>query len=262
MIINNYLNKIENAEIKSVAKALTIIEYMSENGNNITLKEISKGLEIPKSTVAGLLKTLEQYNFINKLENNKYELGIYLFELGTKVRRKINLDVVAQPHLEKLAEDAKETVNLGVLDKGEVLLLDKYQPSSGFQIGAQIGTRIEPHCIALGKALLAHLTEDEINKIYSDKTLIKKTKYTITELDELKEELKKIKRRGYAVDNEELMEDMRCIAAPIYNNEGQNIASISISTLVSRLKNDKLENKKELLIKTARKISYELGYNT
>lgn len=235
---------------------------MSENGNNVSLKEISQGLEIPKSTVGGLLKTLEQYNFVNKLDSNKYELGLYLFELGTTVRKKINLDVVAKPYLEKLAENAKETVNLGVLDKGEVLLLDKYQPSTGFQIGAQIGTRLEPHCVGLGKVLLAHLSEEKFDNLYSNKQLTKKTKYTITDIKELKKELSEIKNKGYGVDNEELMEDMRCIAAPIYNNEGENIAAISISTLVSRLKNDKLENKKELLINTAKKISYELGYTT
>lgn len=260
--MSNNIENINNAEIKSVAKALTIINYMSKKSENVSLKQITEDLGLPKSTLAGLLKTLEQYNFVNKLENNKYELGIYLFELGTQVRKKINLDRIAKSHLEKLADEIKETVNLGILDKDEVLLLDKYIPSTGFQIGAQIGTRIEAHCIALGKVLLSDLTEQEINEIYEDRILTKKTKNTITNLGELKEELKIIKEQGYAVDNEELLEDMRCIAAPIYNNIGDIVAAVSITTLVSRLTNEKLENKKGHLLYAAHKISKELGYDS
>lgn len=259
--MNNHIENINEAEIKSVAKALTIINYMSEKSENVSLQQITKDLGLPKSTLAGLLKTLEQYNFVDKLENNKYELGIYLFELGTQVRKKIKLDVIAKPHLEKLANEIKETVNLGILDKCEVLLLDKYIPSTGFQIGAQIGTRLEAHSIALGKVLLSHLTDEEINNLYKDKTLTKNTPNTITDLEELKEELKIIKRQGYAVDNEELLQDMRCIAAPIYNNVGDIIAAASITTLVSRLTNEKLENKKGHLMYAVHKISKELGYD-
>ncbi len=232
---------------------------MSDKENNVTLKELTEELGFPKSTISGLLKTLEQYDFVNKV-NNKYELGIHLFELGTKVRKNTKLDVVARPYLEDLADKIKETVNLGILDNGKVLLLDKYMPSSGFQIGAQIGTRLEPHCIALGKVLLANLSERKIDNIYKDQELTKKTDHTITDYEELKKELKKIKDQEYAVDNEELLEDMRCIAAPIYNGGGENIAAISITTLVSRLKNEKLENKKGQLRYAARKISKDLGY--
>lgn len=261
--MNNYIEKIEEAEIKSVAKALTILDYMSNNGKNVTLKKLTEELRMPKSTIAGLLKTLKQYNFVDEIKNNEYGLGIHLFELGSKARGKININVVARPYLEELAEETQEQVNLAILDHHyhEVLLLDQFRPLTGFQIGAQIGTRIELHCTALGKVLLSNLPEEKVEKIYKNRKLTKKTPYTITNIDDLKIELRKIKEQEFAVDNQELIEGMKCISAPIFNNLGENVAAISISSLVSRLQKEKLVNKKEHLVYAAHKISKKLYHN-
>jgi len=259
-IINHYQSKINQAEIKSVAKALSIIDYINKN-DKVTLQDISKNIEIPKSTALGIIKTLEQFCYINKLEDKKYELGIYLFELGNNVRKKINLDVIAKPYLEKLAEETGETVNLAILDKEEVLLLDKYKPDYGFQIGAQIGTRLKPHCIAVGKVLISHLSEDALDEIIETNGLQKKTYNTITDREELIKHLKTVREEGFAEDNGELMEDMKCIAAPIFDHHGINIAAISISSLESKLKGNKFKKAKKLLLQSSRQISTDLGYN-
>jgi len=259
VIINNYKDKIDNAEIKSVAKALSIIDYISKN-DETTLQNISRDIGIPKSTALGILKTLEQFKYIDKLDGKKYELGIYLFELGNNVRKKINLDVIAKPYLEKLAEEIGETVNLAILDNNEVLLLDKYKPDYGFQIGAQIGTRLKPHCIAVGKVLISHLNEEELDKLIEKNGLPKMTKNTITNKKGLKKHLSNVYEEGFAEDNSELMENMRCIAAPIYNHNGENIAAISISSLESRLKGKIFKKAKKLLLKYSKNISKDLGY--
>ncbi len=259
-IINNYQDKISQAEIKSVAKALSIIDYINKN-DRATLQNISKDIGIPKSTALGILKTLEQFEYINKLEGKKYELGIYLFELGNNVRKKINLDVIAKPYLEKLASEIGETVNLAILDDNEVLLLDKYKPDYGFQIGAQIGTRLKPHCIAVGKVLISHLSEEEIDNMIAANGLPSMTPNTITDGNKLKEHLKLVNKEGFAEDNGELMESMRCIAAPIYNHHNENIAAISISSLDSKLKGEKFLQAKELILHYADRISKDLGCN-
>jgi len=259
-IINHYQSKINQAEIKSVAKALSIIDYINKN-DKVTLQDISKNIEIPKSTALGIIKTLEQFGYINKLEDKKYELGIYLFELGNNVRKKINLDVIAKPYLETLAEETGETVNLAILDKEEVLLLDKYKPDYGFQIGAQIGTRLKPHCIAVGKVLISHLSEDALDEIIETNGLQKKTYNTITDREELIKHLKTVREEGFAEDNGELMEDMKCIAAPIFDHHGINIAAISISSLESKLKGNKFKKAKKLLLQSSKQISTDLGYN-
>lgn len=258
--MNSYQTKINDAEIKSVAKALSIIDYLNKNDQS-TLQSISEDIEIPKSTALGILKTLEQFGYISKLEDKTYELGIYLFELGNNVRKKINLDVIAKPYLEKLAEETGETVNLAILDNDEVLLLDKYKPDYGFQIGAQIGTRLKPHCIAVGKVLLSHLSNKSLNELIEKNGLPAKTANTITDKNTLKEHLKVVKKEGYAEDNGELMENMKCIAAPIYNHHGENIAAISISSLDSKLKGEKLKQAKKQLLHYSKKISKDLGYN-
>lgn len=147
------------------------------------------------------------------------------------------------------------------MDKDEVLLLDKYKPDYGFQIGAQIGTRLEPHCVAVGKVLLSHLSEDALDKIIETNGLQKKTYNTITDREELIKHLKTVSEEGFAEDNGELMENMKCLAAPIFNHHGINIAAISISSLESKLKGKKLEKAKKLLLKSSRQISTDLGYN-
>ncbi|HKL12264.1 MAG TPA: IclR family transcriptional regulator [Halanaerobiales bacterium] len=246
--------------MKSVAKALSIIDYINKN-DSATLKKISNDIGIPKSTALGILKTLEQFEYINKLEDKEYELGIYLFELGNNVRKKINLDVIAKPYLEKLADKLGETINLAILDNNEVLLLDKYKPDYGFQIGAQIGTRLKPHCIAVGKVLISHLEEEELDLLIEKNGLPRMTTNTIIDKDKLKSHLKQVFKEGFAEDNGELMENMRCIAAPIYNHKGENIAAISISSLDSKLRGEVFDESKKLLLDYSKKISKNLGYN-
>ncbi len=239
---------------------MSIIDYINKN-DSATLKKISNDIGIPKSTALGILKTLEQFEYINKLEDKEYELGIYLFELGNNVRKKINLDVIAKPYLEKLADKLGETINLAILDNNEVLLLDKYKPDYGFQIGAQIGTRLKPHCIAVGKVLISHLEEEELDLLIEKNGLPRMTTNTIIDKDKLKSHLKQVFKEGFAEDNGELMENMRCIAAPIYNHKGENIAAISISSLDSKLRGEVFDESKKLLLDYSKKISKNLGYN-
>lgn len=249
---------IENAKIKSVAKALTILNYLGQQQNeSVSLKKISKDIGIPKSTASGILETLNQYNFINKKNNGRYELGIHLFELGNKAKK--GIISVARPYLQELANEVDETVNLGVLYNKEVLLVDKFQPSFGFQIGAQVGTRLKPHCIALGKVLLAYLPKKKYFNLLDSLNLEKLTENTITDAEELKQELDKVLDKGYAIDSEELMEDMSCVAAPIFNEKGENIAAISISGLSSSLMDENFGNKKRYLMRCAERISRDLG---
>ena len=171
-IIKNYQSEIKNAEIKSVAKALSIIDFISKN-DQATLQSISNGVGIPKSTAVGILKTLEQFDYINKLVGKEYELGIYLFELGNNVRKKINLDVIAKPYLEKLAEELGETVNLAILDNDEVLLLDKYKPEK--IIIEQGFTRFNKSTQALFRVHgLANYIFWKYEQIYYPSTTIKK----------------------------------------------------------------------------------------
>ncbi len=258
--INNELEKakqnIRESEIKSVAKALTILNYLAMKNNFVSLKEISEDLELPKGTASGILKTLKQYNFVKGHSNGRYELGIHLFELGTNAQK--NFVNVARPYLQKLATTVEETVNLGILHKSSVLLVDKFQPNYGFQIGAQVGTKMKPHCIALGKVLLAHLPDEKLDETIKNIEFTKFTENTITDPDIFREELDETLIRGYGIDNGELMADMICVSAPLFNGREENIAAISVSGLISSFKGEKFEFGKKQLLECAQTISKDL----
>ena len=247
---------LEKAEIKSIGKGLLILNYISDNNSNITLSNISEGLDMPKSTVAGMLKTWEQFDFIEK-KNNKYQLGTHLFKIGMKAKK--SFTSVSGEYLQELSDEVRDTVNLGILSNGKVLIIDKFRPKSGLQIGDNIGANIDPHCVALGKVLLSNLSKEEFKKIIKQNGLKSHAPNTITNIKDLESELDKVRKQGYAIDNEEYMKDMKCIAAPIFNEKGENIAAISITTLLSRLNEKNLERYKNLLLKYTNKISDRLG---
>lgn len=251
---------LEKAEIKSIGKGLIILNYISNNNSNITLSNIAEDLKMPKSTVSGILKTLEQFEFIEKNKNNEYQLGTHLFKIGMKAKKSFTL--VSEECLQELADKVEDTVNLGILSNGKVLIINKFRPKSGLQIGDSIGASIDPHCVGLGKVLLSNLSENDVENIIAQNGLKDHAPNTITNIDDLKIELNKVRKQGYAIDNEEYMEDMKCIAAPIYNANKENIAAISITTLISRLNEENLSKYKELLLEYSSKISKKLGNTT
>jgi DNA-binding IclR family transcriptional regulator len=161
----------------------------------------------------------------------------------------------------ELVKQYNETVHLGVLEEGEVLYLAKEESSQTIRMISYIGKRAPLHCTALGKVLLAYISEEERKKILEEKELPRLTKNTITDKRELEKELDKIREQDFALDREENEKDVRCIGAPIRNYKGKVIAAISISSPIFRIDKNVQNNLKEALIKTTNKISKRLGYN-
>lgn len=243
-------------------KALKIIGILAESGKELALHEIAEKLGIPKSTAHGLISTLYNYNFIEQSSfTGKYKLGLRLFELGNIVANRMDVRTTAAPYIQKLVETIEETVHLTILDKGKVLYIDKRESHQSLRIASQIGMRLPAHCTGVGKVLLAFSPPSEIKKIVATNGLPMFTKNTITDFNKLEKELKRIKIQGYAIDNEEFMEGLRCVAAPLRDHTGKVCAAISISGPVSRLEGEKLELSKKTIIETASEISAKLGYN-
>lgn len=250
-----------NSHIKSVVKALKIIEILAENNRELALHEIAEKLGIPKSTVHGLISTLYDFGYIDQSPfTGKYKLGLRLFELGNIVASRLDLRTVAAPYIQKLVDTMGETVHLTILDKGEVLYIDKREGHQSIRIVSQVGMRLPAHCTGVGKVLLAFLPSSEVKKIISTKGLPRFTKNTITDPDVFEAELAKIRIQGYAIDNEEIMDGLRCVAAPIRDHSGKVCAAISISGPVSRLEGERLNLAIRLITETAEEISAKLGY--
>lgn len=251
----------KTSAIKSVAKALKIMEILAESSKELALHEIAEKLGIPKSTVHGLISTLYNFGYVDQSPfTGKYKLGLRLFELGNIVANRWDLRTVAAPYMQSLVEAMEETVHLTILDKGEVLYIDKRESPQSLRIVSQVGMRLPAHCTGVGKVLLAFLPSSEVKVIISTKGLPKFTKNTITNADTLEKELERIRMQGYAIDNEEFMDGLRCVAAPLRDHSGKVCAAISISGPVSRLEEERLELAKKIITKTAAEISAKLGY--
>ncbi|WP_088552628.1 IclR family transcriptional regulator [Calderihabitans maritimus] len=249
-----------NVKVQAVARAISIIELLAKAGE-MSLGEIARELQLPKSTIHGLLSTLKEFEFIEQSPfSGKYKLGLRLFEIGSAVARNWDVRAVAAPYLQKLVDECCETVHLVVLDKGEVLYIDKRESRQSLRIVSEVGTRLPAHCTGVGKVLLAYSSPSEVRRIIAEKGLRRFTKNTITDPEKLAEDLARIRQQGYAVDNEEIMDSLRCVAAPIRNHEGRVIAAMSIAGPVARLSGERFQKMVKLVVETAHEISRALGY--
>ncbi len=191
-------------------------------------------------------------------------MGFRVIELGNSLLNQFDIRSQAKPFLTDLSQRIKETVHLVIPDQYEALYIDKVESDvkqSGLQMVSRVGSRVPAHSSSAGKVLFAHLSENEIDDIIQEKGLSKRTKNTITDPEILKAHLKMVRSKGFAIDDEENEEGIRCVGAPLFNQQGQVIAAISISGPTVRIPKKKLHSclKKEI-IKTASMISRELGY--
>jgi len=248
--------------VKVLSKSFSILETLLQQGSAMNMTELGEKLELYPSTIHRILDTLKYWGYVEQDPNTqKYQLGLKLLELGMAKLHQIDLTREASPYLKELVEQCNETVHLGILEEGEVLYLAKEESSRAIRMCSFVGKRAPLHCTALGKVLLAHLAEKERKKILFVKALPRQTKYTITDKSELKKELEKVKKQGFALDNEENEKDVCCVATPIRNYQGEVISAISISIPIFRANKTIQNNLKEALKKASKKISKRLGYN-
>jgi DNA-binding IclR family transcriptional regulator len=250
-----------DSKIQSVARALFILDTLAETRGELALNEIATRLALAKSTVHGLISTLRDFGYIEQSAfTGKYKLGIRLFEVGQIVAQGWEVRAVAAPYINKLLEELGETVHLVVLDRLEVLYIDKRESYRSLRIVSQVGMRLPAHCTGVGKVLLAHLEPEQRAEVINVKGLARFTRNTLTDIKVLENELTRIRAQGYAIDNEEIMDSLRCIAAPIRDQTGKVISAISLSGPVSRLQGEWLENAILRVTETAEEISSGLGY--
>lgn len=233
----------KNGEIiNSIDRALDILMFLYYEQNEIGVTEIAKSLGLHKSTVHRTLSTLENRGFVQQnLDNGKYWLGMKIYTLGMLVGEKMPLKNIIKPYAKELFEKFNEVVNVSVLDKTaekypKTIQIFKEESSSQIlKVNPAYGLISDSHSSAVGKCLLA-FSPKEILYRFKEVELPKHTKNTISSWEELLEELEDVKRKGYAVDNEELEIGLTCVAAPILDKKNTAIAAISLSGPTSRIK--------------------------
>ncbi len=251
-----------NYPIKVLNKSLSILEVLLQHGSAMNMTEISEKLGLYPSTIHRILDTLRHWGYVEQKPNNqKYQLGLKVLELGMAKLHQMDLVREATPYLKELINQYNETVHLGVLEEGEVLYLAKEESSQTIRMCSYVGKRAPLHCTALGKVLLAYLPEGERKKILGKRELPRLTDKTITDKKKLEKELNEVKKQGFALDRGENEKDVRCIAAPIRNYQGKIIAAVSISGPAFRIDINTQNNLKKALIEISKKISKRLGYD-
>lgn len=246
----------KNYTVKSVDKTLDIFELLRQEPAGMTITEICKALELPKSTIYGLLHTLadRKYLVVNEL-SKKYRLGLMLFEVGYSYLNNLNLSQETRSIITEIAGKCNETIHLAILNNTDVVYIDKIESSHDVRMVSSLGKRLPAHATGVGKAMLSCLSEEEISSIYKDVPLQQFTDNTITSLEQLKQELKDISREGYAFDDQESTEGIQCVAVPVFNRSGEMVAGLSISVPVFRMNDKRIEELLKIVSEGARKLS-------
>ncbi|MCR3921091.1 MAG: IclR family transcriptional regulator [Firmicutes bacterium] len=249
--------------VQSVERALKILIVLAEAGVPLTLTQIRNLTTLNISTAHRLLHTLMNDGFISQdKDSGKYLLGLRTFEVGHAALYSMDIRTTARPFLQELVDRCNETTNLAILDQGELVYIDQIESLNMIKIFARVGSRGPAHCTGGGKALLANLTDREFDRFLEQKTpLCSYTPLTICDPIKLKEEIVRIRNRGYALDNEELEEGVRCVAVPVWDFENKAIAAISVSGPHTRLTDAFIQERLiPEVMAAADKVSERLGH--
>jgi IclR family transcriptional regulator, KDG regulon repressor len=247
--------------VQSVDRALELLEVVVRAESAISLSDVSARVRLHKPTAHRLLQALSKHGLIKQDPDTRgYQAGLKLFELSSDVLSRMELRRQALPELTELCRRANETVHLAVLDDGDVIYIDKEETQQTIRMFSAIGKRGPAHCTGVGKVLLAYLSPDDLRRIIATKGLKRYTSRTITSPTLLRRELDAIRERGYAIDNAEHEEEIRCAACPIRNHGGTVIAAVSLTAPVMRMSRERIDEIAPLVREYADRISSKMGY--
>ncbi|TAL17324.1 IclR family transcriptional regulator [bacterium] len=248
--------------IQSVMNALDLLEEFRGDETELGVTELSKRLNLHKNNVFRILATLESRGYMeqNKLTGN-YRLGLRVLELGQVFIKHMGLLKMARPILREIVERSNETAYLGLIRENRVVYVDVVEATRPVRVVSRVGVGLPVYASAVGKVQIAYESADEIESVLEG-TLSPFTEHTIIDKEILKEHLKIIQKQGYALDDEEYDEGIRCVAVPVHDYTRRVIAGLSISGPAYRFTDERLE--KELIplaLDAGRRLSERLGFD-
>ena len=248
-------------DAKILAKGLNLLEELAQSAEGMTAVELASSIGVHKTSVYRYLNTLIQGGYIQSDGDSRYHLGNKILELGSQLLRRMPLRETAHPFLVKLSADTQKTVHLCVLDGHNVVYIDKVESQKTLPIMSRIGSRAPAYCTGVGKVLLSGLPTDQVVSLLREFSLIRRTPETITDPIQLLEEIKTTAERGYAIDNGEHEEGIKCFAAPIKGYGGDIVGAVSLTGLMREFGGpEESERMIAAVKKTATEISRALGY--
>jgi DNA-binding IclR family transcriptional regulator len=251
----------QSASVGVISKVLSILEALQTSSGGLSLKAICEDTGINKSTAHRFLRHLERESYLLRTESGKYLIGPRLAQMSGCATRSATLQTVARPVLAQLWRSTQETVNLAVLDQGTVLYVDVMVSQHDFRLVSRVGTRRPLHAAGLGKVLSVFRPAVECERLLSGIVFQRETPKTIGNVVQLRAELEKVRRQGYAVDDEEALLGCRCVAAPILNNAGTAIGALSVAGPVTRMTMPHIAGLAKQVKAAAHAVSLGMGFS-
>jgi DNA-binding IclR family transcriptional regulator len=246
--------------VNTVLKTIQILDSLVASPNQ-GVSDLARNLGMPKSSVFGILETLASTDVLERnAGNGKFHLGAKLIEWGNRAQVDLDICRIARPFLQGLNAKFDETVHLTVLDRDEVLYLDCVESRRRLRTYSVIGVRAPLYCTSVGKAILAYQDDEEIRRIALEKGMPAFTVNTITDVDALLAEAGRIRQEGYAVDDMEHEDHLRCVGAPIWNADGKVAASLSLSGPAERNTQERIREMAPSVVEAGLEISRRLGW--
>lgn len=250
----------ESAKVQVIDRVVAILECFTVDKPEQGVGELASELSLSKATVHRLLSSLLEHRLVQQNPVTKrYRLGFKIYDLGKRVTSRFARVDFAEPHLERLALDVGETAHMAILDEGMAYYVAKVECQRSLRMPSQVGKHIPTHCTAVGKNLLAALSESEIDQVISEHGLTRFTENTIVDRDRLLAELHDIQERGWALDNQEVEEGLRCVSAPVHDYTEGVVAAVSVSGPSTRLTDEYLPEVVAMVKRAAAAISDALG---
>jgi IclR family transcriptional regulator, acetate operon repressor len=246
--------------VQSVDRALSIIETLSEDDEGYRLSDLAIRTGLSTSTVHRLLATLESRRFVQfDRTESKWHVGARAFTVGATFARRRNFTAQAVPYLRKLRDLTRETANLAVVDDEFIIVLTRVESREIMRSLTKVGGRVAMVASGVGKAVLATYSDEDVGPIISHHGMPRMTEKSIVRPSDLFRELEKVRRQGFAIDDEEACMGLRCIAAVVFSDCSEPLAAISVSGMTSRLTDDRLPALGETVREVAAELTVALG---
>ena len=254
-----------NNLVQTIERVSLILEMVGQSSQGMSIRDLSAGLNLPKGTIHRLLSSLSYFGYIRQDPETKiYFLGLKLMDLSAQLSNQLDFRKVAEPILRDLAEKTKQTAHLVIFDRDEVVYVDKIetqQQAGGLKMASRVGSRNPIHSSAVGKVLLSYFPEEAWEDFLQKKGLPRRTANTITDPDSFRDHLKIVRSQGYAMDDEENEQGIRCVGAPIFDGKGRPVAAISVSGSVFQVTKKAVHDViKGEVMAAAAEISRRLGF--
>ena len=246
-------------QLQSLDRAVSVLELLGISDRPLSLADICQRMDLHKSTAHRSLMVLERNALIERTHENRFRLGMKLHELGNRAIAQMDLRTRINPYLQRLSSEVGATVHLGVLRKTSVIYLDKLEWSRTICLCSRAGYSNPVYCTSMGKALLAFQPLDAAGRIIERICFVRYTEKTICSREELLKALVSVRQLGYAIDNEEIEMGVRCVGVPLFNEDHQAIAAVSVSGPISRITMEKIPVIVQRLLRCSRDISASVG---